>query len=141
MANSVEFTGISSLESTTKQLAQDWTGNYKFSVGTNVSYAAVVEFGSQPHEITTDGADALHFTVNGTEVFATEVEHPGTEPQPFLRPASDATDRQAQSIVKDSDSLHDAIERLAAHVERVAKQKAPVDTGNLKMSIKYYEVT
>jgi|APHM01.1.fsa_nt_gi phage protein, HK97 gp10 family len=56
-------------------------------VGSNVEYAPDVEFGTGPHVIEPDEAEALRFEVDGEEIFTARVEHPGTEAQPFLRPA------------------------------------------------------
>lgn len=62
------------------------TGSY--IVGSNVEYADDVEFGTSPHVITSDDAEALRFPgEDGEPVFAMRVEHPGTPAQPFLRPA------------------------------------------------------
>lgn len=70
----------------------------KYSVGTNVEYAPYVERGTSPHIIRPDG-DALVFESGGETVFAARVEHPGTEPQPYLRPALlDAQDDLADNI-------------------------------------------
>lgn len=60
---------------------------YEAVVGTNIEYAADVEFGTGPHTIT---GDPLRFTVGGEVVFAKEVQHPGTPAQPYLGPALDA---------------------------------------------------
>ncbi|GGM64315.1 HK97 gp10 family phage protein [Halarchaeum rubridurum] len=68
-------------------LAHLRAGQADYRVGTNVPYAEDVEKGTSPHVITPDDADALHFTVNGQEVFAARVEHPGTPAQPYLGPA------------------------------------------------------
>jgi len=65
----------------------DDAGQLRKVVGTNVEYAPDVEFGTAPHVIEPNDAEALQFTVDGEEVFAARVEHPGTEAQPFLRPA------------------------------------------------------
>jgi HK97 gp10 family phage protein len=62
-------------------------GQSRWVVGFSAEYAKPVEFGSEPHIITPDTADALHFFVDGEEVFTTRVKHPGTPAQPFLRPA------------------------------------------------------
>lgn len=53
-------------------------------VGTDVDYAASVEFGSQPHTITARNAKVLS---DGKHIFGKTVRHPGTPAQPFLRPA------------------------------------------------------
>lgn len=53
-------------------------------IGSDVDYAASVEFGSQPHEIRVRNAKVL---TDGKRVFGTSVRHPGTPAQPFLRPA------------------------------------------------------
>lgn len=64
-------------------------GTKKFSVGTIKEYGPDVEYGTKPHPITPDTADALHFYWEKEGVYVTTqlVNHPGTEPQPFLRPA------------------------------------------------------
>ena len=77
-------------------------------VGTNVDYAAAVEYGGRPHVIKPRKANVLRFKVGGTkgryvtsksgkkywrkgkpgnEVFAMSVKHPGTKAKPFLEPA------------------------------------------------------
>lgn len=49
-------------------------------------YALYVEFGTPPHIIRPKNAQALHWKgENGQDVFATEVHHPGTRPNPFIR--------------------------------------------------------
>jgi hypothetical protein len=63
----------------------------------SANYAAYVEFGTRPHEITPKARKALRFAassggarLSGTPrsgadvVFAKRVHHPGTKPQPFL---------------------------------------------------------
>lgn len=75
-----------------------------YVVGTNVEYAAAVEFGTRPHVITPNQADALAFEGQAGElIFRQRVEHPGTEAQPFLRPAlrdheSDLTENIDEAI-------------------------------------------
>jgi len=58
-----------------------------YYTGNTVEYAPAMEYGSQPHLITPTDADALRFKVDGEVVFASRVNHPGTEAQPYLRPA------------------------------------------------------
>lgn len=50
-------------------------------------YSAYVEFGTRPHLILPKRAKALRFEVDGEVVFARRVQHPGTQPQPYLFPA------------------------------------------------------
>lgn len=57
-------------------------------VGTrDVSYAAVVEFGSAPHEIVAVHTKVLRWQGPTGPVFRKRVHHPGTRPRPFLRGA------------------------------------------------------
>ena len=44
------------------------------------------EFGTPPHIIRPVDAKALHFKTGGNEVFAKVVHHPGTRPNPWIRP-------------------------------------------------------
>lgn len=103
-----------------------------------------IEYGTSSHTIEANGADALNFTVNGTEVFAQSVEHPGTDPSPYMRPALRSAKRNAGSLVKGASSLEDALRKLAAHTEGQAKrnltQNGNVDTGNLRASISYRRI-
>ena len=72
------------------------TGNLKNSIDYRIKgstieifmneYALYVEFGTPPHIIRAKNAKALHFKVGGKDVFAKSVNHPGTRPQPFIRP-------------------------------------------------------
>jgi HK97 gp10 family phage protein len=57
------------------------------AVGTNVAYAAAVEFGTRAHTIVPRARKALKFKAGQTDVFAARVHHPGTKAQPFLYPA------------------------------------------------------
>jgi len=56
-------------------------------VGSPIKYAPHVEYRTKAHIIKPRTKQALHWKKNGEDVFAKKVEHPGTEPQPFLRPA------------------------------------------------------
>lgn len=44
------------------------------------------EYGTDPHIIRAKYKKSLHWKVNGKDFFAKEVHHPGTDPQPFVRP-------------------------------------------------------
>jgi phage gpG-like protein len=54
-------------------------------VGTNVEYAAFVEYGTGPHTITARNKQALYW--KGAAHPVRSVQHPGNRPYPFLRPA------------------------------------------------------
>jgi len=56
-------------------------------VGPTVSYGDEVEYGTQPHIIRPRDARVLAFPGAGGMVFAREVHHPGTRPQPYMGPA------------------------------------------------------
>lgn len=48
-------------------------------------YAAAVSLGTKPHEIVPNKAKVLRFpTKGGTVVYTTRVNHPGTQPNPYL---------------------------------------------------------
>ena len=63
-------------------------------IGPNESvapYAGYVEFGTKPHIIRPKSpSGVLVFTMNGRKVFAKSVHHPGTKPEPYIRPAFEA---------------------------------------------------
>ncbi|MCX4994261.1 HK97-gp10 family putative phage morphogenesis protein [Streptomyces longwoodensis] len=60
-----------------------------YVVGTNVSYAAAVEYGTAPHVIKPKYKRALYWP--GAAHPVAQVNHPGTKAQPFLRPAIELT--------------------------------------------------
>lgn len=59
-------------------LRQRWT------VGSDVEYAPMVNGGTRPHIIRPRRAKALRFKVGGRTVYAKVVRHPGTRARPFL---------------------------------------------------------
>lgn len=61
-------------------------GQFNRTVGTNVEYAAAVEFGTAPHVIRAKNAKALK-TPYG---FFKQVNHPGGRAKPYLFPAAEA---------------------------------------------------
>ncbi|TJZ55611.1 HK97 gp10 family phage protein [Streptomyces piniterrae] len=61
-----------------------------YEVGTNVNYARDVEFGTAPHVITPKNGKALYWP--GAAHPVAKVNHPGTKPRPFLRPAVERTE-------------------------------------------------
>ncbi|GAA2112453.1 hypothetical protein GCM10009759_55180 [Kitasatospora saccharophila] len=58
---------------------------YTVAVGTNVEYAADVEYGTAPHVILPNKKKALFWP--GAAHPVAKVNHPGTAPHPFMRPA------------------------------------------------------
>lgn len=135
-----EMTGVDSLVATTEEVARDWTGYYEREIGSDAEHAIWVEFGTKPHGIEPDTAGALNFTVDGTEVVTQYVEHPGTDPQPYMRPGAEAAIRQTPAITPQVDDLEEFTDELAEVVKDVARRKAPVETGELVMSIRVWEV-
>ena len=67
-------------------------------VGTRVDYAAYVEFGTAPHVIVPNEKKALRWKSTGGSKysFATKVNHPGTEPNPYFERAIERTIREVQ---------------------------------------------
>lgn len=61
--------------------------SYTLTAGTD--YAVDVEFGTSPRVITAVNKRALRFKIGGEEVIVRSVMHPGTEAQPYFRPALD----------------------------------------------------
>ena len=68
-------------------LRQRWT------VGSDVDYAPMVNDGTKPHIIRPKRAKALRFKVGGKTVYAMVVHHPGTRARPFL-------DRALQDVAR-----------------------------------------
>jgi hypothetical protein len=110
-----------------------------------------VEFGTSPHTITPNDAEVLRFEVDGEVVYTQKVEHPGTDPRPFLRPAVNEARRDPGEFIRENtrttgdelDSAREVVETLALALERRVKEiiteKGLVDTGNLRASISVAE--
>jgi hypothetical protein len=76
-------------------LRQRWT------VGSDVDYAPMVNDGTRPHIIRPKRAKALRFNVGGKVVFARVVHHPGTRARPFLdRALADVARSRGYSITQ-----------------------------------------
>ena len=59
-------------------------------LGAYADYALYVEYPTMPHDIVPKTREALRWEGEGGEVhFAHRVHHPGTDAQPFMRPAID----------------------------------------------------
>ncbi|PWI08330.1 hypothetical protein DIZ27_23105 [Streptomyces sp. NWU339] len=61
-----------------------------YVIGTNVNYAAAVEYGTAPHVIKPTKKKALYWP--GARHPVAQVNHPGTAAKPFLRPAIEMTE-------------------------------------------------
>lgn len=61
-----------------------------YVIGSNVNYAAAVEYGTSPHVIKPKNKRALYWP--GAAHPVAQVNHPGTRAQPFLRPAIEMTE-------------------------------------------------
>lgn len=74
-------------------LAQDiqiYTENGLVQVGSKNEVLKFLEYGTSPHIIEPDTAEALRwFNDEGEPVFAKRVQHPGTEPYAHMRTALD----------------------------------------------------
>jgi HK97 gp10 family phage protein len=57
------------------------------TITTNSEYAAYVEYGVQIPDIKTKNAKALHFEVDGKDVFAKSAKGHRVEPKPFMNSA------------------------------------------------------
>ena len=64
-------------------------GYENYILGDGVAYGIDVEFGTSPHVIKPKKKKALKFKMDNKTIFAKKVMHPGTEAQPWMRPALD----------------------------------------------------
>lgn len=80
----------------------DYRNNIKFNgrdeVAANKEYSAAIEYGVRPRTIRAKTAKALHFTVNGKEVFAKSVKIPAIPPNPVMRNAAKAVQKEVKQI-------------------------------------------
>ena len=67
-------------------------GFSKYLLYDNVEYAEAIEFGTDPHVINIKNKKVLANKKKG-QIFGKQVQHPGTEAQPFMRPALDQVKR------------------------------------------------
>lgn len=59
----------------------------RYVVEARADHAADVEYGTKPHLITPNEKQVLKFESGGDTVYTPYAKHPGTDAQPFLRPA------------------------------------------------------
>jgi len=113
-------------------------------IGSSVHYAPFIEAGTKPHVIVPVNAKALHFFIDGKEIFAKRVQHPGFAPVPYLRPALEIVMNRWKNkgkvtpgwIVFTVNNAKAHLGRLASEVVQEARKKAPVKTGRLRESIR-----
>lgn len=103
----MKMLGVSNVLSNFKRLKDySGTGTTQYVVGTNVHYAPYVEFGTSRMRA-----------------------------QPYLRPSAQEVRGRIPWYIGQTSNLDGAIRMAALDLERRAKQKCPVDTGNLRGSI------
>lgn len=105
-----QIRGATALLSTFESMREAAT-EAKWVVGTNVEYSVYVEF--------------------GTSRMAA---------QPYLRPAVESARRKSERIFSQADSISGYVRDLALFIEADAKRRCPVDTGNLRASIRAEKV-
>lgn len=64
-----------------------------------IFYGEFVREGTPPHEIRPKKAKALHFMIEGKDVFVTKVNHPGTKANPYHKRVLSALMPSIQDIV------------------------------------------
>lgn len=133
----IEISGVDTVQQELSELEDQLSGNPAAVVGASASHAPDVEFGTDPHTIEADNAEALHFEWKGQEIFVTSVQHPGTEPQPYMRPAAREVRSNAAEYIETASDLSELVTIAAVAGVRFAKQKAPVDDGDLQNSIRW----
>lgn len=72
--------------------------SWRVEVGTNVEYAPYVEFGTKAHVITPKRKKALYW--KGAEHPVKVVQHPGTQPRPYLFPALEAKKDEVVRVLR-----------------------------------------
>ena len=65
----------------------------------SANYSAHVEFGTKPHIIIPVNKKALHWKKGEEDIFAKKVNHPGTNAQPFMRPAFSIAKERIKDIL------------------------------------------
>ena len=102
--------GVTSAIAALEAFREGWTEDSRWMVGVGVNYGAYVEF--------------------GTSRMAA---------QPYLFPAARTVMRsQFPTIAAQASSLDECVEATALAIEAEAKRNAPVDTGNLRASIRAF---
>jgi len=103
-----------------------------------VNYGVHQEFGAGPHEIRPREAKALYWP--GAEHPVAVVHHPGNPPHPFMTPAVEGVRDELiqgmrQVVERQTMTADRFVETVARHAQALARQYAPVDSGQLRNSI------
>lgn len=79
------------------QRSIEYDGAYTVTAGAD--YSACIEYGTKAHEIRPNPPKkALHFQINGEDVFAKKVMHPQTQPNPVMRKAARTVQKQIPQL-------------------------------------------
>lgn len=89
---------------------QDFGGVMSITVGTNLSYAPIVEEGSDPHVILPKTAKALFW--KGADHPVRKVNHPGTKAYPYLKPALQQSGPRISQLMQEA--ARNAFNRITA---------------------------
>lgn len=127
---SIELEGAGAVENAIGDMVDNWgSGAEPREITNDTSYAPHVEWGTASHEITVNTAPVL---TNGTDFFGKKVNHPGTDPQPYFRPAADATGAAMGRLALAANSLDEFLQLTSNYFYGEAVTRTPVDTGQLK---------
>lgn len=84
-----------------RSIQKQVTSPYRGIVYTDEKYGEYVEFGTRPRTIYPKNKKFLAFKINGKMVFAKKVNHKGSKPYPFMRPAFEGTKDDVEQIYAD----------------------------------------
>lgn|SRR3990167_3695060 len=103
-------------------------------VGAYAPYAAAVEYGTTPHEIkpkaegTGRNDPHLRFKVDSEIVYTKRAWHPGTDAQPFMRPAVDSIINSPKAGTLITDAIHKELGRSPSGKLRRTRDMEPIET-------------
>lgn len=72
------------------------------SKGTPYNLGYLLETGTSPHIIEPVNAKFLHFLINGKDVYAKRVQHPGTVAMPHFQPSLEANKNNYNNKIRDA---------------------------------------
>ena len=132
-----------------EKFKEQFEGEYTVSYSTD--YAVHVEFGTSSHIIRPRDKKVLHFhktkgrtqhthtgghsaKIGADATFAKEVRHPGTQPQPFLRPAVEEARVRLPEFLKKGWDLKQITEFIFLRSQDIIVQNNTIDKGKLLQS-------